>query len=311
MLAARASVVSECGVSRLSKALLAALALHGSLLLIHARHARPQAAKAPAAEELVVVEEAVEAPPEPEAEAAIANGAASTAPRANAKAASRATLGAPSGEGAAPEAVIGSDIAAGPAVAAAAGDGNGAQASAQEPPRKINFGIDNGFFMRPSTEPMPRVKKPVYLQQMQDALSADDVRRGLARGNALLGSLSSAAREVGPVRGDALLSVTVGADGSVSAAELLRGDASEWASVIASFRSLAASKHVRVPPGARGVRVTFAILAKVQRPSGKEIDASGTDIEPNGSVRHSFDVSDLGSSTQRLVYAHVVSEEVL
>lgn len=115
----------------------------------------------------------------------------------------------------------------------------------------------------------------------------------------------------GPVRGDALLSVTIGADGGLTSAELLRGTASEWSSVMDSFRALAAGKRLRVPPGARGLRVTFSIQAKVQRPSGKGVDASGIDIAPNGSLRRTFDVADLGAGTQRLVYARVVSEEVL
>ena len=187
-----------------------------------------------------------------------------------------------------------------------------AQASSDAPARKIDFGVDDGFFMRPTGDNMLRVPKPVLQRQLEAALSADDVRRGLARGGALLGSLNTAVREAGPVRGQALLSVTVGPDGGLTSVEFLRGDASEWSSALESFRALAARKRLRVPPGARGLRVTFSVQAKVQRPSGKEVDASGLDIEPQGfGLRHTFDVADIGAGGQRLVYARVVSEEVL
>ena len=72
---------------------------------------------------------------------------------------------------------------------------------------------------------------------------------------------------------------------------------------------------VRVPAGARGLRVTFSIKAKVQLPSGAEVkgpNLANPSLDPNGLTPHgTFDVADLGSGSQRLVYARVVSEEVL
>ena len=111
--------------------------------------------------------------------------------------------------------------------------------------------------------------------------------------------------------------VTVGADGGVLSAELVRGAGSDWAAALSSFRALAARKRLRVPPGAHGLRVTFSVKAKVQRPSGKEVEAfpvgvAGPSLDPNGLVPHGdFDLADLAGGGQRLVYARVVSEEVL
>jgi len=306
-------VVAHWRVSRLSKALLAALALHGLLLLTHVRHAsqRPSVVQAKP-EDLVEVEEAPidqalpdvtpsapgapSAPHSLRASAAVAR-AGGGPPQAESSVDSVAGVDAPSNDGATPS---------------AASPASSAQASSDAPARKIDFGVDDGFFMRPTGDNLLRVPKPVLQRQLEAALSADDVRRGLARGGALLGSLNAAVREAGPVRGQALLSVTVGPDGGLTSVEFLRGDASEWSSALESFRALAARKRLRVPPGARGLRVTFSVQAKVQRPSGKEVDAAGLDIEPQGfGLRHTFDVADIGAGGQRLVYARVVSEEVL
>ncbi len=63
--------------------------------------------------------------------------------------------------------------------------------------------------------------------------------------------------------------------------------------------------------------MTFSIKAKVQRPSGKEtndtaIGVANPSLGPGGMVPNGdFDLADLGGGSQRLVYARVVSEEVL
>jgi hypothetical protein len=296
---------------------LVAFALHGLLLFLTRTrrahvHARPQPT-ALTRQELVEVDEPTVEPPSP------STPSVGDTPQSGSRAASAppsvaTRVGNHASESEAPvaDAALGSQAAADAALSAGVVAAGSAQASAAPPARKIDFGIDTGFFMRPPSEQLPRVQKPEFQRQLEASLSADDVRRGLARGNALLGSLNAAVRDVGPVRGEALLSVTVGADGSLSAVEFLRGSASEWASALESFRRLAASKRVRVPAGAHGLRVTFSVQAKVQRPSGKAVDASGVDIAPPGlALRGTFDVADVGTGAQRLVYARVVSEEVL
>jgi hypothetical protein len=305
--------VSHWRVSRLSYALLAALALHGLLLLTRFHHQPARAALvAQKPQELVEIEDtSVEDTSKPSAPPASNSEPTANRPSSSRSAAlARAVTSTLQTDAAGTDATPGNDAAVGDGlVANAAGAGSG-QASVGEAPRQINLHLDDGFFMRPASEDLPRVHKPIIEQQLEAALSADDVRRGLARGNVFLGSLNAAAREAGPVRGEALLSVTVGADGSLTGVEFLRGSASDWSSALASFRALAASKRLRVPPGAHGVRVTFSVSAKVQRPSGKEVGSSGFDIGP-GALRGTFDVADLGAGAARMVYAHVVSEEVL
>ena len=299
-------------MSRLSYALLAALALHALLLLtrLHpALHSATFAQQKP--QELIDIEEAsVEAPAEPSSPAASdAQTAANPSAASHPSAASRALQGLPQPDRAGADSLPGADAVANAGNASDPAAAGSAEVAAVVP-HKIDLHMDDGFFMRPPSEDLPRLHKPVVQQQLEAALSADDVRRGLARGNVFLGSLNAAAREAGPVRGEALLSVTVGADGSLSGIEFLRGSASDWSSAIASFRALAASKRLRVPPGAHGVRVTFSVSAKVQRPSGKEVGSSGLDIGPMA-LSGTFDVADLGAAAARMVYAHVVSEEVL
>jgi hypothetical protein len=212
-----------------------------------------------------------------------------------------------------------------PEAVAAAGTGVTAQnGETAAPERKIDLGLDGHFFLGPPSVMLPRVQSPEVRrhrpdpqQRLNDALAAADVQRGLARGNEFVGSLNSAVREDGPVRGEAMFRVTVGADGGLLSAELVHGSESEWSSALKSFRALAARRHLRVPPGAHGLRVTFSVKAKVQRPSGKEVEASSVGVaepslKPNGMTLHGdFDLADLGGGGQRLVYARVVSEEVL
>ena len=294
-----------------------ALALHGLLLLVRAHHVptRPNAAAERAAEEFEV-EEAPESPAaqippssaqDSDADARAENRAPGARPAHRAQALSSPNDSAPANE--APS----SD---GPASDGAASDGANASAEpSAAPARKIDFGLDGHFFMHPPSEQLPRVHKSEFQHQLDAAVAADELKHGLARGNALIGSLNAAARESGPVRGEALLRVTIGPDGNVSEVEMLRGAAGDWAPALVAFRALAAKKHVRVPSGARGLRVTFAVKAKVQMPAGDEsggVHLATPSLEPNGFTPHGqFDLADLGGGPQRLVYAHIVSEEWL
>lgn len=119
------------------------------------------------------------------------------------------------------------------------------------------------------------------------------------------------------MRGEAIFRATMAADGSFGTVELVRGTAAEWSLVLSAFRKLAALKQVRLPSGAKGLRVTFSVKAKVQLPSGKEVNEtsvrlSDPSLGQNGfAPSGDFDLADLGASAQRMVYARVISEEVL
>ena len=322
---------SNCAVPRFSYALLGALALHGLVFSLRARAsldasmAKGQATTRPLELEEFPVEAAPleqslpvspSEPSAPHADPSTPSAVANRVAAPTSKVTSAEVV-------ASPEATPASDALAAPVAVAAGEAGDDAPIG-----RKIDLGLDGHFFLHdpgpakptgpaPASELGPRARKSNAQRQLEAALSADDIQRGLARGNALLGSLSSAARAEGPVRGEAIVRATVGADGSFGSVELLRGSAAEWTEVMSAFRRLAASKHVRLPPGAKGLRVTFSVKAKVQRPSGKETNATaigvadpslGTNgLMPNGD----FDLADLAGGSQRLVYARVVSEEVL
>jgi hypothetical protein len=309
----RSVAASEWRVSRFAYALSAAVAVHG-LLLARARHAPQGSPSFPRPVELAV--ELDESSP---IESPSAVPLVSGDPRPTARAASRGpdavALHARVGPAEAPHGDLTANtdaIANSDAAPTSPSDPNANKAE-----RPIDLGLDGHFFMRPPSEDGPRLRKSPAQRQLEMSLSASDVQRGLARGGALVSSLNAAVRDAGPTRGEALFRVTVGPDGGMIDTELLGGSARDWAAAVQAFRVLAASKRVRVPPGARGLRMTFSVKSKLQLPSGKEVTAPGVDVaspalDPNGLTLHgTFDVADLASGAQRLVYAHVVSEEVL
>lgn len=320
--------VLSYAVPRFQKALIGAIALHGSLLLVRARHdaAMSLTASERAAQQTIDIDELP-------LEVAPPDVLAATEPASTSSAGPDLSDPAPASTPAHSKPRIASSSALPPiadapstsdALAAGLAQATPGESAPAEPERKIDLGLDGHFLLGPTSDPGPSIRKPERKpkpdpqKRLENALAADDVQRGLARGGALVGSLSAAVREAGPVRGEALFAVTVGADGGVLSAELLRGRGSEWAAALGSFRALAAQKRLRVPPGARGLRVTFAVKTKVQRPSGKEVEDSSISAAPpsltapNGLVPHGdFDLADLAGGGQRLVYARVVSEEVL
>jgi hypothetical protein len=316
-------------VPRFYNALLGAVALHGLLLLVRSRHDAAPLLRAPehAAEQTVDIDELpldvaqLDAPPVSEPTAAAVG---SDAESLSARSPARIARIEPRTVSSSNSPAVADAPSADDALAAGVAQATPGESTPAEPERKIDLGLDGHFFLGQPSEPLPSVRKSESKpkadpqKRLENALAADDVQRGLARGGALVGPLSAAVREAGPVRGEALFAVTVGADGGVLSAELLRGSGAEWTAALGSFRALAAKKRVRVPPGARGLRVTFSVKAKVQRPSGKAVEDSAVSaarpslIEPNGLVPHGdFDLADLAGGGQRLVYARVVSEEVL
>jgi hypothetical protein len=288
--------------------------LHGLLLFVHARHTpKSSAASATRAPELIEVEAPdIEAAPEPTSTSSNGEPAARTASVASVSAQhavhAAATAAAEASADSAPSEATSENGSSAPGPPSAV-------ASSEAPARKIDLGLDGNFFMRPPSEELPRVHKSEFQHQLEASIAADNLKHGLARGNAFVGSLNSAVREAGPTRGEALFRITLNADGALTDVEFLRGTPVDWAPAIASFRALASRKRARIPSGAHGLRVTFSVKAKVALPSGKEtngVDVASPSLAPNGLVPHgTFDLADIGSNPERLVYAHVVSEEVL
>lgn len=124
-------------------------------------------------------------------------------------------------------------------------------------------------------------------------------------------------RHSGPTRGQAVIRVTVNAQGEVTSLELASGGLDDWAAVLNSFRQQVKSKRVRVPSSAAGLRITFSVTAKVQRPSGKEIESPPVGVSGPAAVSGglamlgTFDLADLSNKTARMLAVRVVSEEQL
>ena len=187
-----------------------------------------------------------------------------------------------------------------------------------EAPRRIDLGLDGRLLLLPRDAPPPAASKKSEIQRrLEAALSESDVRRGLSRGGVLIRSLDTATRAEGPLRGEAVIRVTIDGLGQLGAIELLRGNETEWSGALNAFRRQAAKKRVRIVPGSKGLRVTFSVQSRVQRASGSTVDSSAVgarkpSLDPDGLVPGgNFDVSDVSGGVQRLVYARVVSEEVL
>ncbi len=320
----------HCTVGRLSrftKALLLALALHGGFVATRWLGAEAQPVRPIAdATELVVELEpatALAAPvstpaPLPEANEAVAALAPAVAARRAAEGRVEEPQSAASVEAASVEAASeGSE----PVAALEA-----APATSATAPRKIDLGLDGRMFLLPQNLAMnerdgvpakPRVRKEEIERRLDTYLSAEKPG-GMPRGGALIGSLNAATRAAGPTRGEALIRVTLDAHGNLDQVELLRGTASDWSAALVSFREQAKTKRVRLPSGARGLRVTLAVRSKVQRPSGKEVESSAVGVktpsvtEPDGlTLRGDFDLADLSGGAQRMVHSRVIAEEVL
>lgn len=187
----------------------------------------------------------------------------------------------------------------------------------------IDLGLSGELFRPRLNDANPgsgsRVDATSLSRRLNESLAAKDViERGHARGNVMISALSAAVRQAGPVDdGSAMIRVTFNASGELSAVELLKGGANDWAAVIQSFRVRARGKRLSLPRGAAGLRVTYDVKSKLQLPSGAAADSGPMRLKrpsllPNGlTLRGDFDPTDLSGKRSRIVSARVVAEEVL
>ena len=99
-----------------------------------------------------------------------------------------------------------------------------------------------------------------------EALDAADVERGLGRGGPVNTAVGAAARQDGPVRGNATFSVTIFSDGHVDVQ--VASAQTDWSRLIPAIRDAVRNAKVRVPPNGRGLRVVVAVEASVRYPDG-------------------------------------------
>ncbi len=99
-----------------------------------------------------------------------------------------------------------------------------------------------------------------------EALDAADVERGLGRGGPVNSAVAAAARQDGPVRGNATFSVTIFSDGRVDVQ--VASAQTDWSRLIPAIREAVRSAKVRLPPSGRGLTVVVAVEASVRYPDG-------------------------------------------
>jgi hypothetical protein len=140
-------------------------------------------------------------------------------------------------------------------------------------------------------------------------LSVRDVQVGLARGGVLVERVNRAIQTSGPGRGNAIITVTLDDGGNVEIVELSSGADSEWSNLIRVLRN-GAPVRVRMPSGAKGLRVTLKVSAKIQRVSGVDTRKSAVALGANP-LSSTFDVVDISGATERLASVRILSEEIL
>ncbi|MBK7582828.1 MAG: hypothetical protein IPI67_21870 [Myxococcales bacterium] len=177
--------------------------------------------------------------------------------------------------------------------------------------RPLELGL-GGLWMRPALPDRPRTQGWKSGAETAGGLGAElearDRERGLARGGLIATHARSAAISLGPAEGTATFVVDTDADGKVQAVTLseARGGAS-WTRVRAALTRALATRRLRVPRGARGLRVSIRVEAKVQLPSGSR---PGDSVRAKGPGAE-FDVADIGARASRVVSARVLNETLL
>ena len=135
-----------------------------------------------------------------------------------------------------------------------------------------------------SAEGAVAAEPPTPSTGIAEALTAADVERGLGRGGPVVSALEEVARTSdAPVRGIATFEVTVDRSGKADVRlDSADAEATSWAELARSMSDAVAKKAVRVPSGARGLRVTVQIDARVQYPNGRDTRALGNFVHATG-----------------------------
>lgn len=149
---------------------------------------------------------------------------------------------------------------------------------------------------------------------LRESLDRANQDKGLGFG----GPVASAAHQASlsakaPVQGAVTFEVLTDAAGTVTAVSLRGASGGDWSSVAGVLRSLLSRQKLRVPTGSSGVAVAVRVEAKQQLPSGRAPTERGAKITGVGplSLSGQFDLADLSSKVTRVVSARVVSERRL
>ena len=303
------------GVPRpLRVSLLLAAVAHGAALgaLVIARPAPAGEAPAPIAEapmDLLVFEISPSDAPRPQGEERRAeppregeSAAASLSPR-SLRTAAREPVAAASANVEAPA----SSAAAAPAV-----DGLLPDDRAQRGQRAIASILRAGGLSLPApgSPPGPRAEASAdrAAELLHESLDEADRQKGLGAGGPCATQAQAAMRMEGaPTTGVGTFEIVTDESGQVTGVILADSNAAGFQRVRDALLGLLRSQRLRVPPGARGMRILVRVEARVQTPSGL---ADGKHVEFSG-LGGKFDLADIGAHAVRVVSARVVGEQRL
>jgi len=123
---------------------------------------------------------------------------------------------------------------------------------------------------------------------VSEALDEHDRALGISRGGEVLSAMEAVARSgSSPLRGNATFVVVVMADGAVSVSLENASEAhDDWARDVAAMQGAIAKRHVRLAPGARGVRIVVRLESRVQYADGRDPRANGARVTGQGFAVH-------------------------
>jgi hypothetical protein len=163
---------------------------------------------------------------------------------------------------------------------------------------------------------------------MRDELHQHDVEMGLGASGALIAAAHDAAvPSIAPDVGAATFEIDCDATGRITSARVVEAgaDAAAWNDVAQRIVHLMASKPMRVPPGARGIRTRLRVVADRTLPAGESrgvrngattddaCDKSGGQSRctaglPAGVSGSWGDLSNIGAKRSRIVRVQLLSE---
>ncbi len=136
-----------------------------------------------------------------------------------------------------------------------------------------------------------------------EALAAADVSKGLGHGGPVVSALEEVARtNDAPVRGVATFDIVLYRGGSADVVlDAADTDFAAWSRLTRAMSEAVAQKNVRIPPAARGLRVTVRLDARLQLPDGRQVstlgpfaNTTGLVVEPDSMVAKSVPAVNLG-----------------
>ncbi|WP_394833333.1 hypothetical protein LVJ94_43195 [Pendulispora rubella] len=145
-----------------------------------------------------------------------------------------------------------------------------------EPSRVVTgFALDRGARID-----VPADERPSTTGGLVEALDQQDVKLGMGRGGPVKLAIEAAARTTdAPIVGTATFDVVVESSGGLHVQLLSAStDFQGWTRLVDAIRAHLARKQVRIPSGAKGLRVAVEVEAREQYPDGVSPTALGNEV---------------------------------